>query len=193
MLVTCTPVTYTPVTCMPMTFIPVRCMPITCKPVRCIPETDHAWRSLHLGCMSCEIYAPIRCRPVMHARGDTPILKIHAPMRWTPLGCTPCENTRSYKIHGCEIHINKKHAREMQLYLMDVPLSRACICRRRSRAQARISQVVSHRRVSHRRASLILGAAYLTYATPELCLPPISCRIVSPDTSRCSIRGLWIC
>src|SRR5271155_1884404 len=23
-----------------------------------------------------------------------------------------------------------------------------------------------------------------SYATPELCLPPISCRIVSPDTSR---------
>src|SRR5277367_4080932 len=90
------------------------------------------------------------------------------PMRYTPVRCTPCEvyarkmharKMHARKVHAHKVHAHKIHAHQMHTYAHETPM---------------------------RRMVKILAGCPTPQpnATPELCIPRISCRIVSPDTSR---------
>ena len=91
-------------------------------------------------------------------------------MKCIPMRCTPCEvyarkmharKMHARKVHAHKVHAHKIHAHQMHTYAHETPMRR---------------MVKIHAGCPTPQPN----------ATAELCIPRISCRIVSPDTSRWS-------
>src|SRR5580700_8771592 len=87
----------------------------------------------------------------------------HMAVRYTSIRCTPCEvyarKMHARKVHAHKVHVHKIHTHQMHTYAHETPMRRMV----KIHAGCPMPQ---------------------PNATAELCIPRISCRIVSPDTSR---------
>src|SRR5271155_735754 len=95
------------------------------------------------------------------------------PMRYTPVRCTPCE-VYARKMHARKMHARKMHARKVHAHKVHA-----------HKIHAHQMHTYAHETPMRRMVKILAGCPTpQPNATPELCIPRISCRIVSPDTSR---------
>ena len=124
----------------------------TCKrptPMRC----------KHVRCPSCEIYAPIRCKPIKYTHLKcrpircTPLTCSSVrctPLRYTPMRCTPYEDACQRGIYANEKYMPARDVRLGEAYAYEI---RACERYLPARDECPRDMRVSRRYIYHRRNS----------------------------------------